>query len=756
MKKAKKFLSVLLTVFLLAGCLPMAAWAAEGTTWPSFWLERAASITNLREKYDYYDDYNELALNDHQVAMLELGYGLADNTVNLSFENINEVRNVYLIVGKDATVKYSYINGRDNMEVADITTPATVTEGIATIPVEARYAKETGRNQIMVAVDGDGDGYDCKPACLMIYFSVPTSLSEGQTTTLETFCDSYYVPSVYTAGFTSNSYAIFTFCPETSGVYDITSSVGSLTGATISSFDRLAIYSLEEKYYNYRMADVLYWRIYGMTSNGLGTIEPFLYGFFTDYGTNTYLEAGVTYSYVVNIPPSYDEEYERHNVSSIDITVKKANLPALMVDSPVFLEIHGINHHNSGSSFTEQPTADGWKLGSRRVATFTPSVSGSYTFSILEENNPSVDTDYRRDSEKWIITNSQFQFDRPTIGAGGFIEKKSDAEPTTGVGTLTASLTAGETYYINVYSEQDITAVVSVELTKEDPNCECPNCDSEKCTCTENCTDGGCECEGCQPEIPDEPECGCDEDCNCSDDCGCETGDCNCAGCPGNDSTGGNPGGGDDDNPGGTPSGPSNPSTPSGPSDTENPDDPGETPSASKFTDVAVKEYYYNAVNWAVENNIVAGTSDTTFSPNQNCTRGQIVSFLWRAAGKPEPKTTVNPFTDVKSSEYYYKAVLWAYENNIVAGTGATTFSPNQNCTRGQIVTFLWRSAEKPEPKISINPFSDVKSGEYYYKAVLWSHENKIVAGTSDTNFSPNQSCTRAQAVTFMYRDMGK
>ncbi|MCH5353294.1 MAG: S-layer homology domain-containing protein [Acutalibacter sp.] len=174
------------------------------------------------------------------------------------------------------------------------------------------------------------------------------------------------------------------------------------------------------------------------------------------------------------------------------------------------------------------------------------------------------------------------------------------------------------------------------------------------------------------------------------------------------------------------------------------------------FSDVSFKSYYYDAVEWAAENNIVAGTSDTTFSPDQKCTRGQIVSFLWRAAGRPEPETTVNPFTDVKSSEYYYKAVLWAYENNIVAGTGATTFSPNQNCTRGQIVSFLWRSAGRPGPKTTVNPFSDAKSGEYYYNAVLWAHENKIVAGTSDTTFSPNQTCTRGQAVTFMYRDMGK
>ena len=211
-------------------------------------------------------------------------------------------------------------------------------------------------------------------------------------------------------------------------------------------------------------------------------------------------------------------------------------------------------------------------------------------------------------------------------------------------------------------------------------------------------------------------------------------------------------------NPGGTnPPAPSGPSGPSGPSDTEKPDDSGDkTPVASKFVDVPASEYYYNAVNWAVEKNIVAGTSDTTFSPNQNCTRGQIVSFLWRAAGKPEPKTTVNPFTDVKSGEYYYKAVLWAYENSIVAGTSATAFSPEQNCTRGQIVTFLWRSAGKPQPKTTVNPFTDVSAGEYYYNAVLWAYENKIVAGTSADKFSPGATCTRAQSVTFLYRDMGK
>ena len=173
-----------------------------------------------------------------------------------------------------------------------------------------------------------------------------------------------------------------------------------------------------------------------------------------------------------------------------------------------------------------------------------------------------------------------------------------------------------------------------------------------------------------------------------------------------------------------------------------------------RFTDLSSDGFYLTPVMWAVNKGITSGTSDTKFSPDQNTSRAQIVSFLWRAAGRPEPETAVNPFTDVKESDYYYKPVLWAYENKIVAGTSETTFSPNQNCTRGQIVTFLWRAEDHPEPETSVNPFKDVKETEYYYKAVLWAYENKIVAGTSATAFSPNQACTRGQAVTFLYRDL--
>ena len=173
------------------------------------------------------------------------------------------------------------------------------------------------------------------------------------------------------------------------------------------------------------------------------------------------------------------------------------------------------------------------------------------------------------------------------------------------------------------------------------------------------------------------------------------------------------------------------------------------------FVDVPDGAYYEQPVLWAVEREITAGTDKTHFSPNDTCTRAQVVTFLWRAAGNPEPKTGNNPFKDVKPSDYFYKPVLWAVENKITAGTSATTFSPNDGCTRGQVVTFLWRSAGNPAPGSSKNPFTDVKSDAYFYDPVLWAVEHKITAGTSDTTFSPNDTCTRAQIVTFLYRDLG-
>lgn len=173
------------------------------------------------------------------------------------------------------------------------------------------------------------------------------------------------------------------------------------------------------------------------------------------------------------------------------------------------------------------------------------------------------------------------------------------------------------------------------------------------------------------------------------------------------------------------------------------------------FTDVPADEYYYNAVQWAVKNGITYGTSDTTFSPNAPCTRAQMVTFLWRAAGCPTPNGSEMPFKDVVKGSYYETAVLWAVENGITYGTGATTFSPDATCNRAQFATLLWRSQGKPDAGTA-NPFTDVAEGTYYTDAVLWAAENGITEGTSATTFSPYGDCTRAQTVTFLYRCLGE
>jgi len=171
----------------------------------------------------------------------------------------------------------------------------------------------------------------------------------------------------------------------------------------------------------------------------------------------------------------------------------------------------------------------------------------------------------------------------------------------------------------------------------------------------------------------------------------------------------------------------------------------------SPFTDVADDAYYADAVIWAVGKGITSGTTTTTFSPNNPCTRAQAVTFLWRAAGSPAPKGSVNPFTDVKADAYYYDAVLWAVEQGITKGTSDTTFTPNATCTRAQIVTFLWRSQKSPAAD-GVNPFTDVAADAYYASAVLWAAENGITGGTTAATFSPSSNCTRAQIVTFLYR----
>ena len=162
-----------------------------------------------------------------------------------------------------------------------------------------------------------------------------------------------------------------------------------------------------------------------------------------------------------------------------------------------------------------------------------------------------------------------------------------------------------------------------------------------------------------------------------------------------------------------------------------------------------------NNIRRSYDPQITKGKSETAFSPDDDCTRGQIVTFLWRAMGEPEPTNTVNDFEDVKPGDYFYKAVLWAAENGITNGTDATHFGPNASCTRAQAVTFLWRAENKPAAKTQQSDFTDVQDASaYYYTPVLWAVENGVTNGTSATTFSPNDTCTRGQIVTFLYRDL--
>ena len=174
-------------------------------------------------------------------------------------------------------------------------------------------------------------------------------------------------------------------------------------------------------------------------------------------------------------------------------------------------------------------------------------------------------------------------------------------------------------------------------------------------------------------------------------------------------------------------------------------------PQTGVFVDVPEGSYYEEAVDWAVENGITKGTDDSHFSPDGICTRAQAVTFLWRTAGSPKPEIRAMPFTDVPVGSYYYDAVLWAVENGITKGTSDTTFSPNMTCSRAQIVAFLWRSEKSPAAGTA-NPFADVKSTAYYADAVLWAVKENITKGTTSTTFSPNADCTRAQIVTFLWR----
>ena len=171
----------------------------------------------------------------------------------------------------------------------------------------------------------------------------------------------------------------------------------------------------------------------------------------------------------------------------------------------------------------------------------------------------------------------------------------------------------------------------------------------------------------------------------------------------------------------------------------------------TKFTDL-YDDTYSGAISWANASGYIIGTSDTTFSPDMELTRAQAVTFLWAAAGKPEP-TGENSFADVKESDWFYKAVLWAVEKGITAGTSATTFGPNEACTRAQVVTFLWAAEGNPASTAAVT-FTDVYPTDYYYTAVAWALENEVTDGIGGNRFGSTDTCTRAEMVTFLYRTL--
>lgn len=179
-------------------------------------------------------------------------------------------------------------------------------------------------------------------------------------------------------------------------------------------------------------------------------------------------------------------------------------------------------------------------------------------------------------------------------------------------------------------------------------------------------------------------------------------------------------------------------------------DEVSRTETAIEFTDVDKNAYYYNAVQWAVKNGIASGTTATTFNPNGACTRAQAVTLIWRASGSPAPKNPNNPFADVKTGAYYYDAVLWAVEKGITAGTTETTFQPDATVTRGQVATFLYRNAGSPTVNAA-HDFQDVAADKYYAKPVAWIAAKGVPSGTDANTFCPDDVCTRGQIATFLY-----
>lgn len=172
---------------------------------------------------------------------------------------------------------------------------------------------------------------------------------------------------------------------------------------------------------------------------------------------------------------------------------------------------------------------------------------------------------------------------------------------------------------------------------------------------------------------------------------------------------------------------------------------------AEPFTDVKAAAYYHEPVMWALDNDITSGTTPTTFSPEEGCTRAQIITLIWKAKGSPEPAGATLLFTDVRGGDYYYKAVLWAVEQGITSGTTDTTFSPGDVCTRAQAVTLLWNAEGQPQATTPAG-YEDVEEAAYYAGAVDWAVEKGITMGVSATAFGPRDTCARAQIITFLYR----
>ena len=170
------------------------------------------------------------------------------------------------------------------------------------------------------------------------------------------------------------------------------------------------------------------------------------------------------------------------------------------------------------------------------------------------------------------------------------------------------------------------------------------------------------------------------------------------------------------------------------------------------FLDVLDDDFFFDPVMWALDNGVTAGVEENLFGPNESCTRCQIVTFLWRANGSPKPKATESPFSDVEPDDYFYNAVLWAAENGITAGIGDGLFGPYYVCTRSQAMTFLWRAKGSPEHETEESPFSDVEPDDFYYAAVLWAVEHHVTVGIGDGLFGSNDECTRGQIITFLYK----